>query len=168
MSRLTKSCKTSPTCTVLRSVIPNGRALSVLPVGLAISTASSLISLSLPSQSLDEYLESARIAEINGWAPGEVPMERREAELAGEDFEDGVAAAVAAKPESWAAAIRAGRNPPNAPFPCARPVFKHTAKTTVEGAVEHAVEAIVKMTEEKPKDNAVPREEEDVRAAESG
>lgn len=97
-----------------------------------------LISLSLPSQTFDEYLESVRIAQITGWKPEEVKFRRSEAVWDGEEFDDFVAAAAAAaaKPESWADAIRAGRNSPNASFSYARPSVEYPAKTTTEGAVE--------------------------------
>lgn len=106
---------------------PDGLAVSVLAVGLALSTASSLILLSLAPQTLDDFLESAHLAVINGSAPEEVQMKRREAKLAGEDFEDGVTAAITAK-------IYDG------------PSVKDTARTTIEAAVEPTVEANVKMT----------------------
>ena len=98
----------------------------MLSVGLALSIASLLISLSLPRQSLEEHLESTRSAKITGSEPEEVQM-KREAELAGKDFEDVVAAAAAANPSD-------------------RSTVKDTARTTVEAAVEPTVEAIVQTT----------------------
>ncbi|KWU46915.1 hypothetical protein RHOSPDRAFT_31738 [Rhodotorula sp. JG-1b] len=80
-----------------------------------------------PSETLEEHLESTRIAEITGRAPEEVQMKRREAELAGKDFEDVVAAAAAANPSD-------------------RSTVKDTARTTVEAAVEPTVGVIGKTT----------------------
>ena len=111
----------------MRSVIPDGLALSVLSVGLALSIASLLSLLSLSRQTLEEHLESTRIAEITGRAPEEVQMKRREAEFAGKDFEDVVAAAAAANPSN-------------------RSTVKDTARTTVEAAVEPTVGVIGKTT----------------------
>ena len=109
----------------------------MLSVGLALSIASLLSLLSLSRQTLEEHLEPTRMAKITGSAPEEVQTKRREAELAGENFEDVVAAAAAAAD------------------PYDRPTVKHSARPTVKHTARTTAEAIAKTTEE----NAVCREE---------
>jgi hypothetical protein len=111
---------------------------------VARSIASLLILLSLSRQTSEEHLESKRIAEFTGFAPEEVQTKRREAESAGEDFEDVVAVAAAAEPYD-------------------RPSVEDTARKTVEAAVEATVEPtvvpILKTSKKRKEKEGASREE---------
>ncbi|KAG0656457.1 hypothetical protein C6P46_007117 [Rhodotorula mucilaginosa] len=96
------------------------------------------------NETSEEHLESKRIAEFTGFAPEEVQTKRREAESAGEDFEDVVAVAAAAEPYD-------------------RPSVEDTARKTVEAAVEATVEPtvvpILKTSKKRKEKEGASREE---------